>query len=72
MGVSPFKTINPRRLKTHFAAPLIQLPRLFKLLGPMGTWITLIEDGWIFWVNHSKTFAVGVGPNQSIRKMWLQ
>ena len=33
--------------------------RLFTLLGPMGTWITLIGDGWIFLVSHSKTFVGG-------------
>jgi hypothetical protein len=70
--VSPFRTINRLRLKTHFAAPLIRLPRLFTLLGPMGTWITLIGDGWIFLVSHSKTFVGGAGPNRFIRKMLLE
>jgi hypothetical protein len=31
--VSPFKTINPRRLKTDFIAPLIRLQRSFTLVG---------------------------------------
>ena len=61
MGVGPFGTMNRLRLKTHSAAPLIQLPRLFTLLGRTGTWITLIGDGWIFLVSHSKTFVGGAG-----------
>ena len=64
--------MNRVRLKTHSAAPLIQLPRLFTLLGPMDIWIILIGDGWIFSGSHSKKFADGVGLNQFILKMWLE
>jgi hypothetical protein len=32
-------------------------PRLSTLLGPLGTSITLIGNGWMFLVNHSKTFV---------------
>ena len=60
--------INRLRMKTHFAAPLIRLPRLFTPLGRMDTWITSIEDGWIFLVSHSKRFVGGAGPNRFIRK----
>jgi hypothetical protein len=61
--------MNRLRLKTHFAAPLIRLPRLFTLLGPMGTWIISIAVDWIFLVSHSKMFVAGAGPNRFIQKM---
>ena len=59
-------------MKTHFAAPLIQLPRLFTLLGPMGTWIILIGDGWIFLVSHSKSLWLALDRNGSSgRCSWI-
>jgi hypothetical protein len=53
--------MNRLQLKTHSAAPLTRLLRLSTLLGPLGTSITLIGDGWIFLVSHSKTFGGGAG-----------
>jgi len=51
--------MNRLRMKWHFIVPLIRLPRLFTLVGLMGTWIILIGAGWIFLVSHSKRFATG-------------
>ena len=44
-------------------------PAFITTAGPMGTSITLIGDGWIFLVSHSKKFVGGAGPNRFIRKM---
>ena len=49
------------RLKTPFDARSIRRLLLFIPLGLMGTSITLIGDGWIFLVSHSKTFVGGAG-----------
>jgi hypothetical protein len=40
--------------------PLV-LAQFYYPPGRMGTWITLIGDGWIFLVSHSKTFVGGAG-----------
>ena len=50
--MSPFRTINRLRLKTHFAAPLIQLQRLFTLRGPMGR-LDYFNRGWLDFLGKS-------------------